>query len=99
MKRADGSLPERDIMRSHYDFSRGVQGKYRHFIGQTYTRKIHHADGTITAEQVEPAEGVVFLAPDVQEYFSNSESVNKALRGLIELIRQTRLEKTPDESG
>jgi hypothetical protein len=80
-KRADGNQPDHDTMRSYYDFSQGVQGKYRHFIGQAYTRRIHHADGTTTTEQVEAAEGIVFLAPDVREYFPDSEAVNKTLRG------------------
>jgi hypothetical protein len=97
-KKAEGNQPEQDTMRSHYDFSESVQGKYRHLIGQSYTRKVYHADGTTTVERVEPAQGVVVLAPDVREYFPDSEAVNKALRGLIELIPQTRREKTPGES-
>jgi hypothetical protein len=92
-KRAGGKQPDEDILRPHYDFSQGVQGKHRHLIGQSYTRKVHHADGTTTLEQIEPAQGVVVLAPDVLKYFPDSEAVNQALRGLIELLRQTQGDK------
>ena len=72
-----------DTMRDDYDFSAGIRGKYRHFIGQPRTLRIHHPDGSITVETVEPA---IELDPDVREYFPDSEAVNRALRGLIELI-------------
>jgi hypothetical protein len=97
-KKVEGNQPEDDTMRPQYDFSKSLQGKYRHLIGQPYTRKVHHGDGTITVEQVEAAQGVGVLATDVREYFPDSEAVNKALRGLIELIRQTQREKTSGES-
>jgi len=77
-----------DTMRDHYDFSQGVRGKYQHLIGQPQTVRIHQADGTVTEEVVAPA---IELDPDVRKYFPTSEAVNKALRGLIELI--------PDESS
>lgn len=72
-----------DTMRDDYDFSNGVRGKYRHLIGQPHTLKIHHPDGSVTVETVQPS---IELDPDVRQYFPNSEAVNKALRGLIELI-------------
>lgn len=97
-KRVEGNQPADDTLRPHYDFSKSVQGKYRHLIGQPYTRKVYHADGTTTVEQVEPAPGVVVLAPDVREHFPDSEAVNQALRGLIELLRQTQREKTSVKS-
>lgn len=54
-------------MRSQYDFSQGVRGKY----AQRY------AKGT----------NVAVLDPDVARTFQDSESVNKALRPLAEIIR------------
>lgn len=72
-----------DAMRDDYDFSSGVRGKYRHFLGQPRTLRIRHPDGSVTIETVEPA---IELEPDVRQYFPDSEAVNKALRGLIELI-------------
>ena len=32
------------------------------------------------------ADGAILLAPDVREYFSDSEAVNEALRSLIHLM-------------
>ena len=54
-------------MRTEYDFSRGVRGKYA----------MKYAAGT----------NVVVLDPDVARTFPNSKSVNRALRGLVEIIR------------
>lgn len=70
-------------LRDDYDFSSGVRGKYHHFRGQSRTLKIRRPDGSVTVEIVEAA---IELDPDVRKYFPDSEAVNKALRGLIELI-------------
>jgi hypothetical protein len=72
-----------DTMRDDYDFSQGVRGKYRHFMGRARTLKVRHPDGTFTTETIQP---FIELDPDVRRYFPDSEAVNKALRGLIELI-------------
>lgn len=72
-----------DDMQDNYDFSKGVRGKYNHFIGQPQTVRIHQPDGTVTETVIEPA---IELDADVRKYFPTSEAVNKALRGLIELI-------------
>ena len=72
-----------DTLRDDYDFSEGVRGRYRHFIGQARTLKIRHSDGSVTVERIAPA---IELDPDVRRYFPDSEAVNKALRGLIALI-------------
>lgn len=72
-----------DAMRDDYDFSTGVRGKYRHFIGQARMLNVRHPDGTVTTETVQPS---IELDSDVRRYFPDSEAVNKALRGLIELI-------------
>jgi hypothetical protein len=52
-------------LRSDYDFSKGVRGKY--------------------AKRYAAGSNVVLLAPDVAKVFGDSESVNRALRGLIEV--------------
>lgn len=74
---------EAETLRDDYDFSDGTRGRYRHFGGQARTLKVHHPDGSVTVETVAPA---IELDPDVRHYFPNSKAVNKALRGLIELI-------------
>ncbi len=85
-------------MRDHYDFSQGVKGKYKQFINQPYTIKVHHKDSTTTTESIEPSEAI-FLEPDVREYFPDSETVNRALRGLIQLIPQVQQDKASDSVG
>lgn len=80
-KAAPEMLPE-------YDFSgkKGVRGKYYHAYQQGHTVRIHQEDNTIVTQYFTLEEGAVLLAPDVREYFPDSESVNQALRGLINLI-------------
>jgi len=75
-------------MLPEYDFTgkRGVRGKYYRAYQQGYTVKVQQADGTVNIQYFTLEDGAVMLEPDVREYFPNSESVNKALRSLIELI-------------
>ncbi len=85
-------------MRDHYDFSQGVKGKYKQFANQPYTIKVHHKDGTTMTENIGSSEAI-FLEPDVREYFPDSETVNKALRGLIQLIPKVQQDKVSDSVG
>lgn len=73
-------------MRPEYDFTGGVRGKYYNAMQAGYTITIHLVDGTTVVKKVQPEKGAVILEPDVQRYFPDSESVNKALRNLIGLI-------------
>ena len=70
-------------MRDEYDFRGkvGVRGKYHAAMKQGYTTIIHKSDGTTETTETRP----IFLEPDIQPYFPNSEAVNKALRRLIAL--------------
>lgn len=77
-------------MLPEYDFSGGVRGKHYKAYRRGHTVKIHQADGTVSIHYFKPEEGAVMLEPDVQEYFSDAEAVNKALRALIELIPKDR---------
>ncbi|MBI5051636.1 MAG: hypothetical protein HZB52_00005 [Chloroflexi bacterium] len=87
-----------DDMRSEYDFSGGVRGKHYKARMQGYTIKIHKADGTPVVQQIKPDKAVK-LAPDVREYFPNSQSVNRALRGLILLVPAKRKIAAPKSRG
>ena len=80
-------------MLPEYDLSgrAGVRGKYSRAYQQGHTVRIHQEDGSITTQYFTLEDGAVLLAPDVREYFPDSESVNQVLRGLIKLIPQ----KTP----
>jgi hypothetical protein len=87
---------EAEDMLPEYDFRAGVRGKHARALEQGYTVKVHRLDGTTTVQQFNLPEGAVMLEPDVQKYFPDSESVNHALRALIELIpvrRRSRLRK------
>ena len=75
-------------MLPEYDFSgkKGVRGKYYHAYQQGHTVRIQQEDGSIITQYFTLEEGAVLLAPDVREYFPDSDSVNQALRGLIRLV-------------
>ena len=75
----DEVLPE-------YDFSGGVRGKHYQAYRAGHVVKVHHRDGSTEERHVAARSGTVELASDVQAYFPDSESVNRALRGLIRLI-------------
>ena len=73
-------------MRPQYAFRSGVRGK--HHRGHRVT--IHKADGTTVVQNFKLEEGAVVLAQDVRKFFPDSESVNRALRALIDLIPAKR---------
>ena len=75
-----------DEMRAEYDFSKAERGKFYRPLDKGYTANVTKKDGTVEVKQYVLAEGAVLLAPDVLEYFPDSESVNEALRSLIQLI-------------
>ena len=83
------SLEDNEML-PEYDFSGGVRGKHYQAYREGHTVKIHESDGTVTVQYFTLEEGAVLLEPDVQEYFPDSEAVNKALRGLIALIPNKR---------
>ena len=77
---------EDNNMRAEYDFTGGVRGKHYRAMQAGYTITVHKADGTTVVKDVMPKEGAVILEPDIRTYFSDSESVNRALRCLIPLL-------------
>lgn len=74
-------LPEYDLRGK-----KGVRGKYHQAYQQGHTVRIHQEDGSVITHYFTLEDGAILLAPDVRAYFPDSESVNQALRGLIELI-------------
>ncbi len=78
-ERDDGMLPE-------YDFRGGVRGKHFQAYRQGHVVEIHKADGTTETHRFTAEQGAIFLDPEVQKYFPDSESVNSVLRKLIALI-------------
>jgi hypothetical protein len=77
-----------------YDFSSGTRGKHYRQYQRGHKVKIHKTDGTTVIQHFKLEEGAVVLAPDVREYFSDADSVNKALRTLIGLVPRKRQRTT-----
>jgi hypothetical protein len=73
-----------------YDFTQGERGKHYRAYQRGHTVKIRKTDGTTLVQHFKLEEGAVVLAPDVREYFPDSDAVNQALRTLIGLIPQKR---------
>ncbi|MEW6239738.1 MAG: hypothetical protein ACOYZ8_05670 [Chloroflexota bacterium] len=86
MKKTNNS--HKDDMLPEYNFKgkKGVRGRYAEALKQGYSIRVTNEDGTVTVKQFVPRENTVVLDPDVKVYFPDSESVNRALRSLIDLI-------------
>jgi hypothetical protein len=86
-----------EAMRPEYDFAgrTGIRGKYYQKLREGYTIKVEREDGTTLVQHITHPEGTVLLDPDVREYFSDAESVNAALRGLIHLVPRKRTKRKP----
>ena len=84
----DKTLAQADDQQPIYDFSNGVRGKHAQAYRRGYEVVVHKMDGTTEVRDFAMPEGSVVLAPDVRTYFPNAETVNRALRGLIELLPQ-----------
>jgi hypothetical protein len=82
-----------DEMRKEYDFSKAERGKFYRPLDKGYKVHVHQSDGTVVVNHFTLAEGTVLLAPDVREYFSDAQSVNEALRSLIELMEKVPAKK------
>jgi hypothetical protein len=83
--------PVEDILRKEYDFSQAVRGQHYRPLHEGYTIKIHKADGTTEVQQVVFEPGTVRLDPDLQEYFPDSQAVNRTLRSLLTMMRQLQI--------
>ncbi len=73
-------------MRAEYDFSSGIRGKHYKSYRQEHRVTVHKEDGTTIVQNFKLEEGAIILDKDVRKYFKSAESVNNALRALIELI-------------
>lgn len=83
-----------DEMRSEYDFSQGVRGKHFRKMRSGFRMTVHMDDGTKVIKEVRPSKGVIFLDPDIETWFPDSEAVNKALRCLIPLLNEHKQSKS-----
>ena len=87
-------LPEYDLKGK-----KGVRGKYAKAIQKGYSVRVLKADGTEDIRQFIPKENAVLLDPDVKAYFPDSESVNHALRSLIDLIPEKKVSRVAERQG
>ncbi len=87
MRKKNNQLKDNDML-PEYDLKgkRGGRGKYAKTLTQGYSIRVTNDDGTISVRQFVLRENTIMLDPDVKAYFPDSESVNRALRSLIELI-------------
>lgn len=88
-------------MLPEYDFSgkKAVRGKYYRSLEKGYTVRVLNEDGTVTVRDFVPKENAVLLDPDVKAYFPDSDSVNHALRSLINRIPEKRAERVAENRG
>ena len=90
---------DKDEMRAEYDFSKGERGKFYRPLHKGYKVHVQQSDGAVVVNHYTLAEGTVLLAPDVREYFSDSETVNEALRSLIQLREKVPARKYGRQSS
>jgi hypothetical protein len=88
MKKKNSKFQETEEleMLPEYDFKNGVRGKHYKACRKGHNVKIHRIDGSVTTQYFKLEDGAVMIEPDVRAYFPDSESVNRALRSIIELF-------------
>lgn len=96
-KQSDGAKGhEPDGMASEYDLNDRprVRGKCYEAYRAGHEVRVEESDGSTTVRYFTLEEGAVLLEPEVKAYFPDSESVNRALRSLIDLIPEKRRQRT-----
>ncbi|MCP4345795.1 MAG: hypothetical protein GY795_09745 [Desulfobacterales bacterium] len=73
-------------MRPEYDFTGGIRGKHYKAYQKGHSVTVHKTDGTTVIQDYKTEKNIIILEDDVQEYFPDSETVNRVLRSLISLI-------------
>jgi len=79
----DNENSKNSDMRKEYDFSGGVRGKHYKAYREGHTVRVHKEDGTTLVHYFTQEDGAIMLDPDVRNHFPDSESVNRALRSII----------------
>ena len=82
------SKAQEEELRAEYDFKGAVRRKHYRPIDKGYTLKIHKIDGSTEIQEMRFEKSIIRLDPDLQQYFHDSESVNNALRSLVNFMSQ-----------
>ncbi len=76
------TVKKEDEMRVEYDFSNGVRGKHIKKLRDGHKTIVTKSDGSVVLSETK----LIAIAPDLQSYFPDSKSVDRALRGLVALL-------------
>ena len=64
-----------------------LRAQAERLLDNRYRIYLRHEDGSVSVRRYKLEDGAVLLAPDLRAYFPDSEATNRALRGLVEIIR------------
>ena len=96
MKKKNKSQSDDMLPEYNFEGKKGVRGKYAKAMQNGYSVRILSEDGTVTVQDFVPKENAVLLDPDVKAYFPDSESVNRTLRSLINLIPEKKASRVAE---
>jgi hypothetical protein len=96
-KKTSKSQPGDMLPEYNLEGKKGVRGKYAKAMQKGYSVRILNEDGTVTVRDFVPKENAVLLDPDVKVYFPDSESVNRTLRSLIDLIPEKKAGRVAED--
>ena len=96
-KKTNKSQPDDILPEYNLKGKKGVRGKYVKTMQKGYSVRVLNEDGTVTVRDFVPKENTVLLDPDVKAYFPDSESVNRALRSLINLIPEKKASRVAED--
>ena len=98
-KKTNKSEPDDMLPEYNLEGKKGVRGKYAKAMQNGYSVRVLNEDGTVTVRDFVPKENTVLLDPDVKAYFPDSESVNRTLRTLIDLIPEKKAGRIAENRG
>jgi hypothetical protein len=99
MKKTNKPQPDDILPEYNLEGKKGVRGKYAKSLQKGYSVRVLNEDGTVTVQDFVPRANTVLLDPDVKAYFPDSESVNRALRSLINLIPDKKVRGITENRG
>jgi hypothetical protein len=98
-KKTHKSQPDDILPAYNLEGKKGVWGKYARALQKRYSVRVLNEDGTVTVRDFVTKENTVLLDPDVKAYFPDLQSVNRALRSLIDLIPEKKARGVTENRG